>query len=74
MNEDIVLKCCISYLNPTVHLFINFHQKISIKNCLDTNGLRTVEVLALTWATRLGWGQAIGITGQWAADLNTDSL
>ena len=32
MNEDIVLKFCVSYLNPTVHLCMNFHQKMYVQH------------------------------------------
>ena len=30
--------------------------------------------LTLTWATRLGWGQVIGIKGQCAADLGKNAI
>ena len=36
MNEDIVLKICVSYLNSTVHLCMNFYQKLFFKIMLVT--------------------------------------
>ena len=38
MNEDIVLKFCITYLNPALHLCMNFHEKIQQQKFMDTNG------------------------------------
>ena len=49
MNEDMVLKFCVSYLITTVHLSMNFHEKqIFIGWSLMANGLSVrirVEVL-----------------------------
>ena len=38
MNKDIILKCWISYFNPTVYLLYELSAKNSFKKLLGTNG------------------------------------